>query len=734
MLIAENLTLEIRRFIMDLSDFAERILFGDTLEDKLLSPVDMVDEKRSILTCVPDLPGRPQALLLEADAPRHKSGFPGLGALESERTRGHVLHFFANHELLALELMALMLLRFPDAPLSFRAGMYRTMLEEQGHLRMYKQEMERARVEFGEIPVNAFFWRVLRDMRSPLDFVTGMSMTFEQANLDYSGYYARAFRQIGDTQTADVLDIVYDEEIGHVKHGVIWFDRWRPKDEPRFKAYEILLPEGISPIRAKGKDFDMQARQRAGLDDDFIAHLKLYRASRGRPPRLLWFNGGVEHEYLANADKRPKAVDAMIADMELLMAPIAAQEDILVTHAPVSRDTRAYLDRVGLPLPAIVTLDASIPLTEQIEARHLGGFMPWGVSEASSAVFAPLADRLVDSGREQWELWHQGTRLYHKLEMHTWRTHALAACCQEQPAARGQRVIDSEDCGCVVVRIEDIESMLASRPGQRWVLKSAWSASGRSSIRLWDDSITVTQRGWIQKTLRRDGGLLMEPWRDRVVDVSWQMDVESDETVHHGLQRFIADARGQYRGAFLHRMTDGMASDLVRWIHDDGRHAHWIRTVQQDVADRIADTLRTMGYRGPVGIDAMVYRNGSTFAFHPVVEVNTRFTMGRVAHELSKRVSRRCSAAMLVVPVASLQERHGSVTAARQWVDEHAAVQTTGAGPETQIVSGVVWLSDMARAKHHVPVLCVASDWESLSRMAEEFAALSIDPMNMNGI
>ena len=171
---------------MELSAFAERILFGEDLDEKLLSPEAVTDLLPRRIEALPAYPGRPQELRLQGDGPRHKVAFPGLHELENARTRGHVLHFFANHELLALELMALMLLRFPEAPTSFRMGIFRTMVEEQGHLRMYREQMERAGVAFGEIPVNAFFWRVLRDVESPLAFVTGMSMTFEQANLDFA--------------------------------------------------------------------------------------------------------------------------------------------------------------------------------------------------------------------------------------------------------------------------------------------------------------------------------------------------------------------------------------------------------------------------------------------------------------------------------------------------------------------------------------------------------------------
>jgi hypothetical protein len=51
--------------------------------------------------------------------------------------------------------------------------------------------------------------------------------------------------------------------------------------------------------------------------------------------------------------------------------------------------------------------------------------------------------------------------------------------------------------------------------------------------------------------------------------------------------------------------------------------------------------LREAGYVGPVGVDAFVYRKcgSGVLALRRVVEVNPRYTMGRLAWELMRRVS-----------------------------------------------------------------------------------------------
>src|SRR5262245_46075938 len=138
---------------MELRLFAERILFGSTLEEKLRRPGPLTDEAPGRPIVAPGSPERPSGLRFK---PAHsgKAEFPGMHRLEREEERGRLLHFFANHELLATELMALVLLRFPEAPPAFRQGVARTLQDEQMHTRLYLSRMEECGIRFGEMPVS----------------------------------------------------------------------------------------------------------------------------------------------------------------------------------------------------------------------------------------------------------------------------------------------------------------------------------------------------------------------------------------------------------------------------------------------------------------------------------------------------------------------------------------------------------------------------------------------------
>src|SRR5678815_4855795 len=119
---------------MELHEFAERVLFATSLEEKLRCPDALTDESPGPALITPATPGRPEALRFKPHG-SGKADFPGLHRLEQPRERGRLLHFFANHELLATELMALVLLRFPDAPAAFRKGVLQTLKDEQEHTR-----------------------------------------------------------------------------------------------------------------------------------------------------------------------------------------------------------------------------------------------------------------------------------------------------------------------------------------------------------------------------------------------------------------------------------------------------------------------------------------------------------------------------------------------------------------------------------------------------------------------
>ena len=256
---------------MELSTLATRILFADTLEGKLFLPpggLSALTDRLSGEARAWSAPSRPQSLAIAARNERVK--FPHPDNFGDPQMAIRALHTFANHELMAVELMAWALLAYPDAPAPFRAGLARLIVDEQRHLSLYVDRIAELGATFGDLPVNDHFWRCAPELSTPLKWVCAMNLTFEQGNLDHAPFFEECFQKGGDEESARIMNIIYEDEIHHVSFGARWLEYFRPEHQSSFEAYVQNLTFHNEPTRGRGEHFDANARRRAGLDQDFI--------------------------------------------------------------------------------------------------------------------------------------------------------------------------------------------------------------------------------------------------------------------------------------------------------------------------------------------------------------------------------------------------------------------------------------------------------------------------------
>lgn len=612
-------------------DVAERILLAQSLEEKLLLAPELgdgvSDDAPGQAVRAPDRPGRPDELRIVKKGVR--VGFPGVNRLDDDRERGKMMHFLANHELLAAELMALVLLKFPDAPKDYRRGVYEAMREEQMHTRMYLRRMRDCGIAFGELPVNDYFWRLIAPMETPMDFVTRLNLTFEQANLDFSKHYAVLFRQVGDTGTAAVLEKIYLDEIGHVGHGVKWFRKWKAEGETDWQAFKKSLTFPLAPAKAKGiAPFNAEGRRLAGFDEDFINHLEVCEQSRGRTPVVHWFNPNAESCVVAAAAGRtyaPNRVESALEhDLELLTLAWCRPDDVaLVRHHP-GNGHLARLQRAGIKLPEILEVG-------QLADRKLGGLRPWAWSPDASALLRQYAADVPDN--RAWK----------------WRPADPSRWLSKEVGVRLEKRLGLTDGSGVFCR--DRETALAAvreRMGAGDVLlKAAHACSGRGHKRLRAGGSDEEVRPWLQNALAAHGGVVVEPWLERVMDFSilYEMKPGAEQgeapfpapptqAGFIGMTRMENDDAGRFLGTRIYpKWAAGMDAEVAEFLFREAGVIQWYR---EKIPMELPGLLP--GYVGPVGVDAMVFRrvDGSLGLRH-VVELNVRMTMGRVAMELHKK-------------------------------------------------------------------------------------------------
>jgi len=255
---------------MEIREWAERILSADTLDEKLLDPGKLTDDQPGPVLIVKE-PVRPVGMGFKEHSKRDK--LPPIHTFKEADNRVACLHRFAGHELLAVEIMAYALLAFPEAPRHFRRGLANTLIEEQGHVRLYMERLEAFGVKFGDMPLYRHFWAHVEHITSPVRFVTTMNLTFEQANLDFAPYYGKAFSQVGDHESASLMKQILEDEIGHVSFGYNWLKKF-VHGLSDWEAWTTNLPPTLRPGNAKGRHFQKNPRESIGLSEEWISQLQ----------------------------------------------------------------------------------------------------------------------------------------------------------------------------------------------------------------------------------------------------------------------------------------------------------------------------------------------------------------------------------------------------------------------------------------------------------------------------
>ena len=746
---------------MELREFAEQVLFATTLEEKLRSPGNLTDEKPGPPLLTPKAPGRPAALQFKPHGTGGKSEFPGLHRLEQKDERGKLLHFFANHELLATELMALVLLKFPDAPAAFRKGLLQTLKDEQEHTRLYIERMKACGIEFGELPVSGYFWRCVSPVENPMEYVASLCLTFEQANLDFARHFARGFATVGDADTARLLEKIYRDEIGHVAYGLKWFRRWKNPSESDWDAFCRTLKFPLSPQRAKGFSLNIEGRRAAGLDLQFIAELNVYSQSKGRTPSVFVFNpfaeGRLAEGKTFNANKHQLQ---LARDLENLPQFLCRQDDIVLVNRKPSVKFLSSVKQAGFALPEFVelvergsvsrrTLPAKAALGnfratladetaagrrpalqaqfKSLAHRKLGSLRPWAWGPDSFELLKPFFTNVTGETRTASQRFNEPlAQLYSKA----WSAEFL-----KNLLARRRRGDESQTSKSEIGnrKSEIRQSLLTSSPTENWlctenevgiavsslpealaaiaairrrghhkiVVKEALGLAGSNAMRLFEPEVLATHQRWMAKALQQSHQLVIEPWLERELDFSIQLEMSASGLKLCGYTGLLNDAKGQFQGNWAeshhHKRIPARVVELFRESADISTR---LLDFYSAVFAHLEAELRRVEFTGPIGIDAFVYRDGAGgMRLKPVVEINPRYTMGRVLVELMKQTRQGSCGVFRLVNQARLRAEGFENFPAYAWaLRERHALQLEGE-PVPKIRAGSVCLNDPATAQ-----------------------------------
>ena len=286
------------------------------------------------------------------------------------------------------------------------------------------------------------------------------------------------------------------------------------------------------------------------------------------------------------------------------------------------------------------------------------------------------------------------------------------------------RLSPVDTIGRVTTDLEQTLDAIADLTRAGWstiAVKAPLGTAGRGTIRVLR-SLTEPQRGWLSRTLARQGAVIVEPWLDRVLDLSVRLAVT--QPGHAGLEgvgRFVVDSRGQYLGAVLGKLTAGLPAEVIRFVHGDGKDPRWLDAIWSSVAEAVARSLEPTGYVGTVGVDAFVHRDrDGQLRLRPVVELNPRVHMGHVAVHLARHVAPGAVGLWWLRRRQDITERSLAEHAER--LEAAHPIQTRDTPP--RLVAGVLATTDPTRAREVLALLSVARTLEDAAAQINAGEAL----------
>ena len=256
-----------------LGELAISVLKNPVPIDKAHMTLDAAEQYRVLVpatgnTRPPDRPARPArpTLLSPKDMPRRRLG-------RSPEQRVALLHAVAHIELNAIDLAWDLIARFADEdlPLAYYEDWVKVAAEEAKHFLLLTRRMADFDAAYGDLPAHDGLWQAAEDTAH--DLLTRLAvvpLVLEARGLDVTPAMIERMKAFDDPETAGVLAVIYEDEIGHVAIGKRWFD-W------------ICERRGLNPVNAwhqavrahfKGvlkAPFNEAARDAAGFPVDAYA-------------------------------------------------------------------------------------------------------------------------------------------------------------------------------------------------------------------------------------------------------------------------------------------------------------------------------------------------------------------------------------------------------------------------------------------------------------------------------
>lgn len=196
-------------------------------------------------------------------------------SLASIEGRIALMHAVAHIELNAIDLALDIIARFADKsiPRSFYDGWILVAFEEAKHFSLLRERLQSLGSDYGALPAHDGLWQAAHETRNDIYArLAVVPLILEARGLDVTPALLTKIRELGDDETADILNIIYEDEKGHVAVGAKWFRFFcaRQGVDPVARFQTLVRENFRGFLRPPFNDI---ARAQAGLTPTFYRSL-----------------------------------------------------------------------------------------------------------------------------------------------------------------------------------------------------------------------------------------------------------------------------------------------------------------------------------------------------------------------------------------------------------------------------------------------------------------------------
>ena len=344
-------------------------------------------------------------------------------------------------------------------------------------------------------------------------------------------------------------------------------------------------------------------------------------------PDIFFFNPTCESA-IANGSPYytpPARLRQFESDLGYLPAWLGEEKDWILVQGEIDEVYIKKMRQLGFRLPKIVHLGQAHADEDWIN-RPKGRLRPWGWNPAVYHLFRNLLPNCAEAFRQSpvanWKPEHK--ELYSRLT-------ALKSLKNLLESYQYDWLPDSSDLPVVCFSLESvheqIDRLLDHSPssGIKAVVKTPWSSSGRGLLLFPNPDSIKKNDEVLSGMLRQQGFVTVEPWHDKITDISYQFEASAGRIVYKGRTFLENDPKGRYVRNYLKEDVE-IQQDVRIFLE-----AHDAEVVAI-LGESLSQSNYATHYEGWIGVDTILYRDeNNVLKFHPMLEINGRFTMGAIA-------------------------------------------------------------------------------------------------------